>query len=68
MHWTSNDIPGLMLDVKVMDDGASRYSVISKDTGEILKTEDHTHPMNAMDVGKALYDITNEVRNAVAKN
>ena len=46
-HWTSINIKGLMIDVRIVKN-ISYYSVIDDETGEVLRTEEFNHPLDAM--------------------
>jgi len=47
MHWTSMDAPGTMMDVRIVE-GDVTLDIIDAESGEIIKTENHNHPLDAM--------------------
>lgn len=51
MHWTSHDVVGLMLDIRIVK-GSTIYQVINAETGEIIKTKEYGHPKEAMEDAK----------------
>ena len=55
MHWTNNDIPGVLLDVRVTKD-ESQFIVIDDSTGEILDAQVYSHPSQAMAAGSILFE------------
>ena len=53
MHWTSEDVPGLLLDIRIVK-GTTMFQVIDAETGEIIKTTEYSHPKDAMEVAKEI--------------
>ena len=52
MHWATEEVVGLILEVKVYK-GKSHMRAVNSETGEVLKEEKHNHPLDAMTAAKA---------------
>lgn len=51
MHWATEEVKGLILEVKIAK-GKSQMRAINSETGEVLKEEKHGHPLDAMTSAK----------------
>ncbi len=60
MHWTSHDVDGLMLDIRIVK-GTTVFQVIDAETGEITKTTEYSHPKDAMEVAKEMLRANQEI-------
>lgn len=63
MHWTSYDVAGLMLDIRVVK-GTTVFQVINAETGEITNTTEYPHPKDAMEAGKEMLLANEEINKA----